>query len=176
MSGPYDLFVYGEKRMIRFPGWSKPKANGEMSFVADLEIDGVSYENLHLRATCIEHLPEQEVMFQLEVSSKSERTRLPLMRVDWNPTSGGHGNSKHRLPEPYRGTFIPGSHFHSFEANWLEDEQRTRESNLPAAVEINESLQSFSDVLDFVKKAFRISNVSSIQTPEWVSDMFKNGN
>lgn len=176
MASPYDLFVLEEKRMVRFPGWSKPRANGEMSFVADLEIGGVSYENLHLRGTCIEHLPEREVMFQLEVSSNSERTRVPLMRVDWNPTSGGHRNAKKGLPERLRGRFIKGSHFHPFEENWLEDEGCMRAINLPVALEIHPTLQSFNDLLDFVKKSFRISDLSSIQTPEWVSDMFKNGN
>lgn len=177
MASPYDLFISKEKRMVRSSGWSKPKPNGLMSFVADLEIDGVSYENLHLRGTCIEHLPEREVMFQLEVSSANERTRLPLMRIDWNPASGGHGHSQKNtaIPANIRGTFIPGSHFHPFAPNWLEDEQRMRESNLPIAVAISDSLQQFSDVLDFVKKTFRISDVSSIQTPEWVADLFKNG-
>lgn len=161
--------------MVRYPGWSKPKANGEMSFVADLEIDGVSYENLHLRGTCIEHLPEREVMFQLEASSSDTRTRVPLMRVDWNPTSGGHRNARRGLPEGIRGRFIKGSHFHPFETNWLEDEGRMRTNNLPAAVKIDPPLQTFSDLLDFVKKSFRISDVSLIQAPEWVADMFKNG-
>ena len=161
--------------MIRFPGWSKPRPNGEMSFVADLEIAGVSYENLHLRGTCIEHLPEMEVMFQLEASSASERSRLPLMRVDWNPTSGGHGNSKRNTPWPYAGTFIEGSHLHPFDLNWLDAEQRMRESNLPVAIKIHEVIQTFSGLLDFVSATFRVRDVSSIQTPEWVSDMFKNG-
>lgn len=175
MASPYDLFVQEEKRIVRYPGWSKPKANGLMSFVADLEIGGVSYENLHLRGTCIEHLPEKEVMFQLEVSSTDERTRLPLMRVDWNPVSGGHQNSRKRLPEPYRGTFIPGSHLHPFAENWLDQEQRMREVNLPVAVAIPESLQQFSDLVEFVRKAFRISDVSAILPPEWIADMFKGG-
>ena len=177
MPSPYDEFIFEQKRIVRNPGWSKPKQNGEMSFVADLEIAGVSYENLHLRGTCIEHLPEREVMLQLEVSSANERTRLPLMRVDWNPTCGGHGHSKKNtaLPIELRGTFIPGSHFHPFEPNWLEQDQRMRETNLPIAVPISESLQRFSDVLDFVKKTFRISDVGSIQTPEWAEDFFKNG-
>lgn len=175
MPSPYDDFIYSEKRMIRYPGWSKPKSNGQMSFVADLEIGGVSYENLHLRATCIEHLPGREVMFQLEISSVDERKRLPLMRVDWNPTSGGHGHSRKGLPDPHRGTFIAGSHLHPFEENWLEDEQRLREGNLPIAVRISESLQDFTSLLDFVGKTFRISDIRSIQAPEWVSDLFKNG-
>lgn len=177
MPSPYDDFIFEEKRIVRNPGWSKPKPNGQMFFVADLEIGGVSYENLHLRATCIEHLPEREVMFQLEVSSASERTRLPLMRVDWNPTSGGHGHSRKSsaLPPEVRGTFIAGSHYHPFEQNWLEGEQRMREHNLPIALPISDLLQRFSEVLDFVEKTFRISDVSSIQTPEWVEDLFKNG-
>jgi hypothetical protein len=178
MPSPYDDFIFEEKRIVRNPGWSKPKPNGQMSFVADLEIGGVSYENLHLRGTCIEHLPEKEVMFQLEVSSTNERSRLPLMRLDWNPASGGHGHSRKNtaLPEEVRGTFIVGSHFHPFEQNWLEGEQRMRERNLPIAVPISDSLQGFSEVLDFVKKAFKIRDVGSIQTPEWVEDFFKNGN
>lgn len=175
MPSPYDLFVLEEKRMLRFPGWSKPRANGEMSFVADLEIGGVSYQNLHLRGTCIEHLPEKEVTFQLEVSSANARARLPLMRVDWNPTSGGHRNSRKDLPDPYRGTFIPGSHFHPFDPNWLDGEQRMRETNLPVAIAISESLQHFSSLVRFVEKTFGFSDLSAIQTPEWVSDMFKNG-
>lgn len=140
-----------------------------MSFTAPLDIGGVTIPHFWLRGRCIEDQPDREVSFQLEVGREGFRTRTPLIRVDWRPLSGGHGNPNGSFD--LADTFVAGSHYHAFELNWLEAEARMRTSNLPVAEEIIEPLQGFSDLLDFVKIRFRINGIEKIAPPEWVEKL-----
>jgi hypothetical protein len=140
-----------------------------MSFTIPLDIAGVTIEHFWLRGRCIVDLPDREVTFQLEVGKDGIRTRTPLMRVDWRPVSGGHGNGDG--PPELANTYVAGSHLHDFEMNWLDHEQRMRMSNLPVARQITEPLQNFTELLDFVKIHFRINGIEKITEPEWVEEL-----
>lgn len=140
-----------------------------MAFTAPLDIGGVTIPHFWLRGRCIVDQPDREVTFQLEVGSEGIRTRTPLIRADWKPLSGGHGNGSGSFE--LADTIITGSHLHAFELNWLEEEQRMRTCNLPVACGITEPLQSFSDLLDFVKIQFRINGIEKITEPEWVEKL-----
>jgi hypothetical protein len=170
MAGPFHPLVNSWKDIPSFPGWGLPDPDDRsMSFAAPLDIGGVTIAHFWLRGRCIEDQPDREVTFQLEVGNAGIRTRAPLIRVDWRPLSGGHGNTKG--PPGIIGTTIKGTHFHPFELNWLEDEQRMRTSNLPLAEGITEPLQSFSELLDFIKIRFRINGIERILPPEWVEEL-----
>lgn len=171
MPGPFHPSVNSWKDLVVFPGWGKQDADDRsMTFAATIDIGGVTIPNLWFRGRCIEDQPDREVIFQLEVGKDGARTRVPLMRVDWRPLSGGHANVKG--PPDLINTYIEGSHFHSFIVNWLEEEQRMRTTNLPVAVKISEPLQSFSELLDFVKIQFRINGIERVTEPEWVQELF----
>lgn len=156
--------------MSAFPGWGVPDPDDRsMQFLAPLDIGGVTIPNFWLRGRCTEDQPDRDVSFQLEIGKEGIRTRSPLMRVDWRPLGGIHGNFEG--PPELIDTIIASSHFHEFELNWLEEEQRMRSSNLPVARKISEPLQSFSELLDFVKIHFRINNIDKISEPEWVQEL-----
>lgn len=159
-----------QKDLVSFTGWGLPDDDDrKMQFTAPLDIGGVTVEHFWLRGRCIEDQPDREVTFQLEVGKEGNRSREPLMRIDWRPLSGGHGNADG--PDGLADTIIAGSHFHSFELNWLEQEQRMRASNLPVARGIIEPLQTFKEVLDFVNIHFRINGVEDVLEPEWVQKL-----
>ena len=170
MPGPYHPLVNSQKELASFTGWGEPDEDDrKMQFTAPLDIGGVTIEHFWLRGRCVEDQPDREVSFQLEVGKEGIRTRTPLMRVDWRPLSGGHGNADG--PDELADTIITGCHFHAFELNWLETEQRMRATNLPVARQIIEPLQTFKDVLDFVKIHFRINGLEKITQPEWVEEL-----
>lgn len=170
MPGPYHPLVNSWKDLPTFAGWGVPDEDDKsMSFTAPLDIDGVTIPHFWLRGRCIVDQPDREVTFQLEVGSDGVRTRTPLIRADWRPLCGGHGNGSGSFE--LADTIITGSHLHAFDLNWLEDEQRMRASNLPVACGITEPLQSFSDLLDFVKIQFRINGIEKITEPEWIEKL-----
>lgn len=172
MPNPYYDLVYLEKDIVGYPIWVRSDSDKHgLTLLAELEIEGVSYEKFNFRGTCLDNQPEREVLFQLEIGKPGIRTKIPLMRVDWNPLSGGHKNPKMGVPKKHRRKIIPGSHFHSFELNYLVDEERMREGNLPLAYGIEQPLQSFADLLDFVSKEFRINGIDRIMMPEWVENL-----
>jgi hypothetical protein len=136
-----------------------------MEFLAPLDINGVTIAELALRGIVWNSRPDKDVMLQLETGIPGTRTRVPLARLDWLPLSPVHRNLKG--PRGLRGLIIVGTHEHPFEANWLEDTQRMRAGNLPIAQQISVPLQSFSDVLNYARNLFRISDIESIPVPPW---------
>jgi hypothetical protein len=141
-----------------------------MEFLAPLDIGGVTIAELALRGIVWDQRPDQDVMLQLETGIPGTRTRTPLIRLDWRPLSPIHKNLKG--PPGLKRLIIIGTHEHPFEANWLEDLQRMRTGNLPIAQQISVPLQSFSDVLNYAKNLFRISDIESISMPPWSQKLF----
>lgn len=165
MPGPYHPIVEEWKDIAGFVSWSEADPSDRaMSFLVPLDVDGVTIEGLYLRGRCYEQSIDRDVLFQLELSPSDTRTRIPLMRAEWRPRSPQHKN-----PDK---VIIYGSHFHTFDANWLEQEQRMRTGNLPFAVEIQPEISDFSKLLDFTGKKFRISNMSAVPVPGWTMTLF----
>lgn len=170
MANPYRTLVESWKDLPPNVGWSVPDPiDGQMSILAPLTIGAVTVGTFALRATCNVGRPECDVTFQLETGLPGQRTRLPLARVDWKPLSGGH--KQPRRPGSRKRAFINGSHFHALDDNWLEAEQRMRETNLPWAQALETDPISFKELLDLVRILFRINNISVIGVPEWAAKL-----
>jgi len=165
MPGPYHPLVEQWKTIAGTVEWSSPLApeDGAIDFLVPLDIGETTVGGLALRGKAYGHLPDRAVTFQLEIGQDGMRTRVPLVRLDWRPLSPYHQN-----PDKTR---IDGTHIHTFEANWLEGEQRMRRGNLPYAKKIAE-IHAFKDVLDYAKNLFRINGVESVPVPEWSSTLF----
>lgn len=164
--GPLHPLVESWKTLASGARWSEPsRIDGKMEFLAPLDIDGVTIAELSLRGIVWDQRPDQDVMLQLETGIPGARTRTPLIRLDWKPLSPIHRNLKG--PIGLRGMIILGTHEHPFEPDWLEDMQRMRIGNLPIAQQISVPLQTFSDVLNYGKNLFRVSDIESISMPPW---------
>ncbi|MCC6480047.1 MAG: hypothetical protein IT552_12670 [Sphingomonadaceae bacterium] len=134
-----------------------------------LEIDEVIEEGLLFRATALERMPEREMMFQLEYHGvRIPGGSGPLTRFEWN--SRPH-NNKGKGPIEFRFMDLVPSHVHLFEDNWSDTKGAMLKDNLPIARPVNESIQQFSECLDYVGKLFRISNISLVKVPEWVYEL-----
>ena len=95
-----------------------------------------------------------------------EEVVYPLARVCWRSLLGGHTNQRgHRtFGLPSR---LSPTHFHSFDLNWLPNQNRMRGGNLPLAMDIEPALESFEDVRTYVGNVFRISNIDIVSPPDW---------
>lgn len=166
MPNPYVTLVESWKDIPANTKWSEPDPfDGEMSFLAPLTIAGVTVGTFSLRGTCFVDRPDFDVTFQLETGIHGQRTRLPLARVDWRPLSGGHKQPK----KNGKRVMIYGSHYHCLHDNWLEEEQRMRETNLPVAQALESDPADFSELLDLVRIRFRINNITGLGTPKWAA-------
>jgi hypothetical protein len=141
-------------------------ADNAMGFLAPLEVDGVTIAGLALRGVCYQHRPDEAVMLQMEAATPGLRTRVPLVRLDWRPATGGHKNPQRGL-DLHAKKFIAGSHLHPFELNWILATEVMRTGNLPFATAVNPDPGTFEEVLDLVGNMFRISNIRLIETPSW---------
>lgn len=158
--GPFHPLVEQWKTLSGPVTWSIPdSADGAVSFLAPLDIDGVTVADFALRGGAYEKRPDAAVMLQLEVGMSGMRTRIPLSRIDWRPISPIHKNPDRSI--------LRGSHVHLFARNWLELEQRMRRNNLPVATALPGEVASYAALLDLAKGVFRIANVHIIPEPEW---------
>jgi hypothetical protein len=158
--GPFHPLVEQWKRLSSPVNWSLPDASdGQIGFLASLDIEGVTVVDFALRGTAYEHRVDAAVTLQLEIGAPGIRTRTPLMRVDWRPIS-----LQHRNPDR---SILVGDHVHPFDLNWLEVEQRMRRHNLPYAASMPHPTESYLGLLDAAKAVFRISNIDIVPPPEW---------
>lgn len=165
MPGPYQPLVDGWKSIAGIADWSPPDTSDRaMTFTIPLDIDGVTVEGLFLRARTYEQSLNRDVMFQMELAPTLGRERVPLLRIDWLPRARSHKN-----PDK---TQVFGSHFHTFEGNWLEQEQRMRTGSLPYAEAVPQEVGTYGKLLDFARERFRIRNMDTIPIPEWSMTMF----
>lgn len=164
MPNPYLSLVESWKDLPLGVKWSEPDAIGDMEMVVPLTLAGVTVASFSLRGTCNKERIDRDVLFQLEVGIPGKRTRLPLTRIEWRPHSQTHRNPPvNGKPSP----LIFGSHHHTNAANWLEDQGRMREGNLPFAHPINPDPQTYEEFLDLVRISFRINGINTIGLPSW---------
>ena len=141
--------------------------NGRLNMVVTLEnMLGVTVEGMLLRGRAIKDRPDEEVMLQLECPHDYSREHNAIERIDWNPlhnhNNGGNG------PEDLRFLLQKYTHRHSFDLNWLEEEQRMRYNNLPIAEPVAQPLKEFEDLIEFCGKCFGIENLGDLPPPPWV--------
>lgn len=157
--------VEAEKLIAAPAEWAKRGRRLELKL--PLEIDGLIEEGLFLRASALEHLPDQEVMFQLEYHGLAIPGGTgPLSRVEWN--SLRPHNNKGKGPSELRFMDQRPSHVHHFDDNWSDGTGALLRDNLPVARPISEPIQGFIELVDFVGNLFRINNISLVKVPEWV--------
>lgn len=157
--------VEAEKLIATVSDWAK--RGNRLELKLPLEIDGLIEEGLFLRATALEHLPDQEVMFQIEYHGLSIPGGTgPLSRIEWN--SIRPHNNKGKGPQELRFIEQRPSHVHLFEDNWSDGNGALLRDNLPIARPISEPIQEFTELLYFVGNLFRINNINLVKTPEWV--------
>ena len=157
--------VEAEKSIATSVDWTKRGRRLELK--VPLEIDGLIEEGFFLRASALEHLPDQEVMLQLEYHGiRIPGGTGPLIRMEWNSlrphNNKGRGTAELRFIEQ------SPSHIHHFEDNWDEHTGALLRDNLPIARPVSEPIQGFNDLLDFSGILFKISNIRLIKVPEWV--------
>jgi hypothetical protein len=160
----HDL-VAGDKLIAAPADWTKKGRRLEIKL--PLEIEGVVEEGLFFRGCALEHLPDQEVMFQLEYHGvRVPGGTGPLTRIEWN--SLRPHNNKGKGPVELRFVEQRPSHVHRFEDNWSDSNGALLKDNLPIARPITEPIQGFTECLILVGKLFRISNIDVVKAPEWV--------
>jgi len=166
------LVATSDKALVLFPGWSAPEPETDYIWCdAPVEIGGVVEAGLTLHVGCYISIPDQHVVFELRGNIPGIKRKKALMRIEWRSLRGGHTNRR-RKGAPESGKRVSDTHFHPFEANWVEIEQRMREGNLPQAVEIEEELPTFESLREYVGNAFRINNITLVTRPPWVYDLF----
>lgn len=161
--------AYAEKSLNSAPVWDDKINNQYFQFCAPLSVDGTFPEGLQLRATALKVHFDRGVLFQLEIDPPGYKARQ-IARVEWRPIKG-HRNRPIGPPELHF-MEISGTHYHPFDLNFLEDENRMRSGNLPVARPIEPDFQSFKELIDFVGLEFRINNMELVQPPEWEADLF----
>lgn len=161
--------VEAEKVVASPAEWAK-KGKGKLDLKLALEIDGLIEEGLFLGATALEHLPDQEVVLQLEYHGvRIPGGAGPLARLEWNPLRPH--NNKGRGPAELQWIDQVGTHVHGFYDNWNEAGGALLKHNLPVARPLSQPIQAFSAAVDFAGNLFRINNIGVIKTPEWVLEL-----
>jgi hypothetical protein len=157
--------VQAEKYIAAPADWTKRGRRLELKL--PLEIEGLVEEGFFLRACALEHLPDQEVMLQLEYHGiRIPGGTGPLVRLEWN--SLRPHNNKGKGPPELRFIDQAPSHVHFFEDNWSDQDGALLKDNLPIARPLSEPIQGFTECIDFAGNLFRINNIGLIKVPEWV--------
>ena len=167
------FLALSEKRIPGSPKWGPPEENGYMRLTSALTIDGVVQEGLTLEMGCFKIHPEKNVILELVYRPPLKSVRVPLIRVDWRPLSGGHTNKRRfKSDDPY----VPGrterDHIHPFEMNFVHSDSRMRNANLPVATNFAIQINTFEELLNESKKMMKISNINVAPKPEWDYDLF----
>lgn len=157
-----------DKSIMGFRGWSDPdEEDGYVHFQAPLAINGAVVGGLFLGGGAYQTAPDRHVTFEISLLTHGGFRRQKLMRLDWRPLRGGHTNQRrYRCPEccPMR---TNDTHFHSFDINWREAEQRMRGPKLPCAKDVEENLQSYEQLRQYVGNQFRINDIGVVGPPSW---------
>jgi hypothetical protein len=157
--------VEAEKLIATPMDWEQ--TGNSLGLKLPLEIDGLIEEQFFFRATALAHLPDQQVVFQLEYHGvRIPGGTGPLCRLEWLP-KGTH-NNKGKGPPELQFLDQDGSHFHSFEDNWSDKTGALLRDNLPIARPIPQAIQGFSECLAVVGNLFRINNIGVVKPPEWM--------
>ena len=163
------LLFDSDKQFSAPVSW-KARDDSWMSLVSPLEINGVTIEGLRFRGTARRDRPDEQVTFQLEYFSPTGKPKGgPFSRVDWNPLRP-HTN-KMVGPVEYQNMLQNGSHNHEFRLNWEHNESYVREGVLPISIPISPDL-NYNEIVAFVGKEFRISNINWLPIPEWSGTLF----
>lgn len=156
------LFVAPKTLVVPMP-WVEREPDC-LVLIAHLDVDGVTVQGVRLKGTARKSLPDEVVTFQLEYHAPRGRGGA-ICRVEWRPLKGH--NNKAMGPPEWRNHLISGCHLHGFDMNWTWAAKHVRRGNLPIAAPIVNPPTSYSDLLAFVGKEFRINGVEALDLPPW---------
>ncbi len=161
--------VKAEKALLRSPTWDSKSDDRYHVLTAPLIIGGDDITGFQIRAKTSKRYVDRDALCQLEFAETARRV-TPLWRCEWRPFSG-HTNRAWG-PPGFELMVIQGSHEHPFPENWCERESRMRGSNLPAAIPINDRIETLSSFLAFCGERYRINNIDRIEPPLISPDLF----
>lgn len=167
MALTYPEIIAATKSLSSKQEWTD-LSNGKIEILHPLDIDGVTQEGLFLRGVALKDQPNLDVTLLLQCALSRRRGRA-IERIDWRPF---HKHRNHRGPPGHQFNWVRGTHRHSFELNWLNEEGRLRAGNLPVAEVVTPAPESYDDLLAFVAKHFRINGVQDIGLPPWEESLF----
>ena len=117
---------------------------------------------------CLKPRPDCDVTFELGLRCPQRQRYVALDRVDWKPLKGEHTNPQRKdiLYEP--GKRLVGTHWHIFEYNVVTRPGGPRLlDDLPCAVPVFESTETFKALRSFVGRVFNIADMSLVSPPPW---------
>jgi hypothetical protein len=159
-----------DKALSSEPEWKVQSRKEFARLVSPLEVNRVTLEGLHFTASAHIPSPERAVAFQIEYfPAKKPPPGGPMARLEWKPRSPH--NNKGIGPKELRHIMQRGTHFHSFEMNWLHDPLQVRKGMLPISVPVEHEMETFQETLAFVEELFRINGVSKLPPPPWTQSL-----
>jgi hypothetical protein len=163
---PLDIeTIFGSDKMLATaPTWQERDSEA-LEILCPLEIDGTVIEGLYFRMRARKRMPDELVTVQIEYHPANEPGG-PLSRIEWRPMSSH--NNRGLGPKEFRNRMIEGCHYHPFQLNLKHaPDQMRRGGRLPIAVPMVESPKNFDELLGFVKKEFRVTNIEWVEVPPW---------
>jgi hypothetical protein len=161
--------VYGaEKTILGDVRWKRNA--GDATFLATLEIGGVTREGLFLRGSAKIFRPYEAVMLQLEAHIAGRRSGGQMERLCWRPLIG-HTNPN-TGPHEVSALEMEGSHFHDFSLNYSVATNEMSRGNLKLARLIEPEPNDFKEFLDFCAARLNIVNLGTLPEPPWEPDLF----
>jgi hypothetical protein len=141
-----------------------------MVLVVPIDINGVTIEGLIFRATAMRTRPDENVTFQLEYTPPFGKTKGgAFARVEWKPLRPH--NNKMIGPAEYQNLPQSGTHNHDFFLNWDHSKSGVAKGLLPISTPVKPDLL-YDEIVAFVGKEFKISNINSLPKPEWSGTLF----
>lgn len=161
--------VEGEKVLDARPTWIGDSDPLRFEFTQTISIGAATIGGLILRGKASKRNYDRDIMFQLEYFI-SARKSVHLWRVCYNPF---HNHDNDPIgPEELHYASFRGTHSHGFYPNYIDDENRMRQKNLPLATECIPLPSDFNELLDFCGENFHISNMSIVPPPPWEGSLF----
>jgi hypothetical protein len=152
-----------QKTIAGRPKWERSDATW-FCLTGSLEIGGATVPGFELRGGAGQSQPDRAVRMQLQYQP-ARGPCVPMARAEWRP--GSVHTNKAIGPSELQMLRISGTHIHDFDLNWLPEQDRMREGNLPVARPITPDLQSFEEFLVFVGQVFKISDIQKVERPSW---------
>ena len=169
MLADLKILFEADKQFSAPVSW-KVRDDNWMLLVSPLDINGVTIEGLKFRGTARRDRPDEQVTFQLEYFPTNGKYKGgPFSRIDWNPMRP-HTN-KMIGPVEHQNILQFGSHNHEFRLNWEHNERHVRGGVLPISTPISPDF-NYNEIVAFVGKEFRISNIHWLPIPEWSETLF----